>query len=540
MPMMRSALAVAFAIAAMVSYLHLLADREVLALDMDPAKAIDMSLGYLSGAYPPQGPPGMGFLISVSSALGVPFRVFIALLTALVAFHSGYLLVRRAFGFPWAVGASAAASLFISLAPQIVSEGDVTWPHLTAGLIHLYLASIVAYGLFVKSRASLVAALIGTFLIAGFGAITRVDGLIVKVALLILVVVAAAIPVLRRQHLRRVVLMAAAGLGGMWSFEYGVTAFNRATYNVRGLAVYVDSRYMDFFSTVAALPSHAPTNRHFLADAPRRQLAYALSPTAMSLRDMLESRSGWCDIDFEFGRARFGVDDVPNSLFFWHVDRCMRTAGFGLGDYLERLGIAAREIRMEAARRGLKLKQLFAQALSPQLGIWLPYLPSSLQKVYAFSFPAAGYDYPVQETKSPDLVSAYDRATLRRKALLVDGRSTNAFLASLHPVYAAYVNVAYFAVPLFIVAVAFAAVRYREFNAATAAVTILALLLAGRLGFYGLLDAALYPAPRPYLLPNFVLGFFILTLGASCLVQCLTSSAELRPHARACDRQPSS
>jgi len=505
--------AIVVAVAALLLYMHLLSDREILALEMDAANEVQMALDYLSGTYSPTKPPGTSLLMLGSASLGIPFRIFVALLAVGVVFHSLYLMVRSELDFAWAISFSAVAAVFIGLAPPLVTEGDVTGNYLVIGLFHLYLAALITYGLFAKSTTALLSSSLGLFVISGFGAITRVDSLIVKAPLLILAAIVLFHPALRQRFLRRVLVAVGAVFAGIWVFEYGATSFNEATYNVRGVANYVDARYSDFFNVVAALPSDQPTHRHFLADARRRELAYELSATAMSMRDIVESRAGWCGIDFEFGRQHYGIDDVPNTLFFWHIDRCMRGAGVGPGDYLEKLGTAAREIKTQAAWRGLKTRYLIAQALSPQLGIWYAHVFPSLKKVYRLSFPAMSYDYVLPETKSRDLAASYDRATLRRTALVTDPRVVNPSLAHLQLIYAVYARLAAVAVPLCVLAVVLALMRRSCLSVSGVGVLILSTFVACRLAFYALFDAAFYPVPKAYLLANFVLAFAILCVG---------------------------
>ena len=496
----------------LTALLVLNSQREITALESDASVAIYMSLGYLNGTFPPLYPPGLSFFITTMKSLGMPLRVANVILTFSCSTFVCFLLLIRMTDFRQRLIASSLFGLFFSSIPTIVYEGDITGNVFFSGLCNLLLFALVAFA----AQTRRVDGFIAVLIIAGLAGISRPDS---EITLLTLVACPFAVVVLskdRKSAFIRSSIVVGAAIVAILAAQQAVKRFNVATYGVDGVANYLDTRYSDFFASVAALPSKEPTDRFFLGDKSRRELAYSLSPTLNSYRNLIEDDTGAGAIGFNAGVQFFGKRDIANAFYFWHLDNVFEAAKISLPDYLTILGRSASEIKQAANAQQIPLSNPYFGVLARGYDLWLPYVLPGIQKAYKYSFQERPSAVRYGQT-SAELAQAYDRAALRRSALLKNGEGVYPA-----PILAGFYNNLHAVVFYAFMALMPATLLVMFFDrSALSRVRWMFLLMLGsfvtRILYYGLLDASFYRATANYLNPNFILVYF-LTLGAMLII----------------------
>jgi hypothetical protein len=493
--------ALSLRIAGLASVMAVLSHRDIIALESDASVAINMSLGYLAGEYPPYYPPGSAFYISAVRGFGIPLRLANILLTYGCATFAALVIATLIQSPIKRIVIATAFAIFFSLIPTIIYEGDITGNVYFSAVVNLTLYLLLAAGISKASNRYVLAFCIVP--VAALAAISRPDTEILKVSLVGVLGLVLIIPWMRQTYGRPAVTLLLLALTSVFAAEVSVKRFNISQYGVDAVASYLDSRYSDLFATIASLPSDTATDRYFLADEPRRQLAYRLSPTLAKFQSAFESRSGVGAIGFDAGIQFFQKADIANAFFYWHVDNTLKAAGYSDRQYLPMLGTAADEIRQAARAQQLPLKPPFFGVLTRDVGLWIPHLWTSLQKIYQHSFRERSH--PVSYgTASPELISAYDRAALRRAALKdqppAQAHNYAGLFSTIHAVI-------FWTFPLVAVIGVLCLGRSAQVPLLQVLLLIFVVSFVARIGYYMLLDAALYRATINYLMPNFVLVY---------------------------------
>lgn len=499
--------------ALLATVLAILSDREIIALESDASVAINMALGYLSGQYPPYYPPGSAFYIATVRSFGVPLRLANIVLTFGCATLVAYLILMPFRSRFLRFTLASLFATFFSLMPTIVYEGDITGNVYFSAVTNLTLYLLLAAAITGSTHQYLLS--IGIVAVSALAAISRPDTEILKVSLVVILAIVMVVPWLRRSFGRSATGLVILALVSIFASEFAIKRFNASHYGVDAVASYLDSRYSDLFATIAALPSAEPTDRFFLADTPRRELAYRLSATLAKMQPVLESRTGVGAIGFDAGTQFFQKADIANAFFYWHVDNTLKAAGFTDSQYLPLLGLAAEEIRKAAHEQGISLARPFFGVVSRDHALWIPHLPASLLKIYQHSFRERSH--PVSYgTASPELVSAYDRAALRR-AVLKDKTpdKAHAYANLYHLIHTGVV----WTFPLVVVLGAFCFWRASPTPILQILLLIFAVAFSCRIAYYTLLDASLYRATINYLMPNFILVYPIWLCSIILVVQ---------------------